>query len=118
MAGRGELPDDAIVVCGGRPPFARSLTLACDDHPEGYYGFSVQSEAGRTVAELAQGLPNNRVGFTTVGEVRRMGYDVVRTSGSGFHATLVVPADWNEADAGRLAQAFQDSENPNPRRIR
>jgi hypothetical protein len=47
-----------------------------------------------------------------------MGYDVVRTSGAGFHATLVVPTDWDEADASLLAQAFQDAENPNPRRVR
>jgi hypothetical protein len=47
-----------------------------------------------------------------------MGYDVVRTSGDGFHATLVVPIDWNEADAESLAQIFQDAENPNPKRVR
>ncbi len=118
MSGRSDLPDDAFVVRGGVPPFSRPLTLYCRDHPDGYFGFSVQSEASLSVTDLSRALPNKRVGFTTVGEVRKMGYDVVRTSGDGFHATLVVPVDWEEADAARLAQAFQVAENPNPGRAR
>lgn len=47
-----------------------------------------------------------------------MGYDVVRTSGPGFHATLVVPIDWGEVEAEVLARSFQDANNPNPRRVR
>jgi hypothetical protein len=113
-----ELPDDAFVVRGGLPPFVRSLTLACDWHPQGFFGFSVQAEASKSVVDLARAVPNGRVGFTTVGEIRKMGYDVVRTSGAGFHATLVVPIDWDEAEAERLARLFQEADNPNPRRVR
>jgi hypothetical protein len=116
--GRAMLPDDAYVVRGGKPPFSRSLKRVCDHHPQGYYGFSVQSEAGISVVDLARALPNRRVGFTTVGEIRTMGYEVVRTSGEGFHATLVVPIDWNEAEAEHLARSFRDADNPYPRRIR
>ena len=116
--GSDPIPDDAYVVRGGKPPFARPLTLACRRHPEGPYGFSVQSEADLSVADLAGELPNRRVGFTTAGDIRRMGYDVLRTSGDGFHATLVVPIDWNLADADRLARSFQDAENPNPKAVR
>lgn len=47
-----------------------------------------------------------------------MGYDVVQTSGPGFHATLVVPLDWDELEADQLARLFQDAENSNPRRVR
>ena len=118
MDSRDPLPDDAFVVRGGKPPFARSLTLACDQHPEGFFGFSVQAAPDISVVELARFLPNGRVGFTTVGEVRKMGYDVVRTSGDGFHATLVVPIDWDEVGANRLVVIFQDAVNPNPKRIR
>jgi hypothetical protein len=116
--GRSVLPDEAFVVRGGKPPFSKPLTLACRRHPEGSYGLSVQSEANLSVVELARALPNGRVGFTTVGEIRMMGYDVLRTSGDGFHATLVVPIDWDPADADQLARLFQDAENPNPKAIR
>lgn len=118
MGEGGEIPDEAFVVRGRRPPFARSLKGDCRHHPDGYFGLSVQSEAGLTVEDLARALPNKSAGFTTVGEVRRMGHDVVRTSGDGLHATLVVPIDWDEPAAERLAQAFQAAENPNPKRAR
>jgi len=51
--GRALLPDDAYVVRGGKPPFARSLKEASRRHPEGPYGFSVQSGANLSVADLA-----------------------------------------------------------------
>jgi hypothetical protein len=118
MSGRDPLPDEAILVRGGRVPFARSLCLDCRMHPDGYFGFSVQSAAGMSVEDLARALPNGRVGFTTAGELRKMGYDVVPTSGDAFHATVVVPRDWGEAEALELAQSFRDAKNPNPKRAR
>jgi hypothetical protein len=32
--------------------------------------------------------PHGQIGVTTVGEVRKAGGDVIRTSGRGYHATL------------------------------
>jgi hypothetical protein len=71
-----------------------------------------------SVTDLAREVPHGRVGFTTVGELRKMGYDVVQTSGDGFHATVVVPLDWGEVEALELANSFRDAKNPNPKRAR
>jgi len=113
------LPDDALVVRGGKPPFVNNpLDHGCDEHPAGVYGFSVQCAPGKTLGDLAGYLRNRRVGLTTVGEIRRMGYDVVRTAGFGNHATVVVPSDWDGAATEELAWLFQEAENPSPRRTR
>lgn len=41
------------------------------------------------MAELAASIPHGLVGVTTVGEVRKAGGDVIRTTGrSPYHATL------------------------------
>jgi hypothetical protein len=41
------------------------------------------------VAELAVAIPHGQIGVTTVGAVRQMGGDVVRTTGrSPYHATV------------------------------
>ena len=59
-------------------------------HPSGAVGVSVESAAGLSAAELAEGIPHGQVGVTTVGRIRAAGGDVVRTSGrSPNHATLV-----------------------------
>ncbi len=91
MEDENRLPDEALVVRGGRPPFAQNpLIERCAERPDGLYGFSVQSAPGLGLKELAADLPNASVGVTTVGAVRSAGYDVVRTqrlSGkSGFRA--------------------------------
>lgn len=58
-------------------------------HPSGVTGVSVESAAGVSVAELAKAIPHGQVGVTTVGEVRKAGGDVIRTSGRNpYHATL------------------------------
>lgn len=52
-------------------------------------GVSVESAPGFTVAELAANIPHGQVGLTTVREVRKLGGDVIATSGrSPQHATL------------------------------
>lgn len=82
------IPDDAVVVRGGhnRPEDIRRGT---GTHPSGVTGVSVECAAGLTVPELATGIPHGQVGVTTVGEVRKAGGDVIRTSGrSPHHATL------------------------------
>jgi hypothetical protein len=55
---------------------------------------------------------NKRVGFTTVAEIRIMGYEVVRTSGEAHHATVVVPEDWGADAAAKLAAIFEPAANP------
>ena len=66
MAVEERLPNDAVVIRCGLPPFtARPLLGACGDHPDGVFGFSVQSAAGLTVAQLATACRNKYVGYTT-----------------------------------------------------
>jgi hypothetical protein len=79
------------------------------------FGFSVQTHAGLTVAQLAAACVNKSVGYSTVGEIRMMGYDVVRTSGDGHHGTVVVPFNWNADAAYRLALIFRHAINPAPK---
>jgi hypothetical protein len=113
------VPDEAWVVRCGLPPFENSpLHRGCRRHPEGPYGFSVQAAAGLTVEQLATACFNGSVGFTTVAELRRMGYEVLRTSGGAHHATVVVPEDWTASAAAELARAFRRASNPAPKRRR
>jgi hypothetical protein len=84
----GKISDDALVVRGGRNR-PEDIRRATGMHPSGVTGVSVESAAGVSVAELARAIPHGQVGVTTVGEVRKAGGDVIRTSGrSPYHATL------------------------------
>jgi hypothetical protein len=117
MAEGDRIPDQAVVVRCGLPPFlGRPLHTACDAHPSGYYGFSVQAAVGLTVEQLAVECRNRSVGYTTAGEIRRMGYEVRETSGAGRHATVVVPRPWDLTAAGQLARLFHPAKNPSPKR--
>ena len=83
-----ELPDDAFVVRGGRN-LPEDIRRGMGTHPSGVTGVSVESAAEFTIGELAANLPHGQFGMTTVGEVRKMGGDVIPTSGrSPQHATL------------------------------
>lgn len=81
------LPDNANVVRGGLNKPA-DIIRGTGTHPEGVTGISV--ECGTcSVKELAAPLPHNKIGTTTVGEVRAAGEDVIKTHGSSpNHATL------------------------------
>lgn len=82
------IPDDALVVRGGRN-LPADLRRGTTTHPSGITGTSVECGEGLTVAELAAGLPHGQVGVSTVGAIRAAGGDVIRTSGrSPHHATL------------------------------
>lgn len=83
-----KIPDDALVVHGGRNR-PEDIRRGTGTHPSGVTGVSVESAAGVSVAELARAIPHRQIGITTVGEVRKAGGDVIRTSGrSPYHATL------------------------------
>jgi hypothetical protein len=113
---REPLPDEAVVVRCGAPPFlGRPLYEACVQNEE-VFGFSVQSAVALDVRELAKACPNNTVGSTTVGQIRSLGYNVVVTSGRGHQATVVVPPDWTREQAGQLSTVFQSVANPSARR--
>lgn len=82
------IPDDALVVRGGRNR-PEDIRRSTGTHPSGVTGVSVECAVGLTVAELAAAIPHGQVGVTTVGDVRKAGGDVIRTSGrSPNHATL------------------------------
>ena len=105
------LPDDAIVVRGGEIS-SSSLIDGCAHH-DGVHGFSVQSELDRQVRDLVQagGIPHSKIGVTSVRTLRDLGYDVVKTRGKGFHATVVVPENFDEKKAGDVAKAFSVKKN-------
>jgi hypothetical protein len=82
------IPDDALVVRGGKNR-REDIERGTGTHPSGVRGVSVESAAGATVEQLAAAIPHGSIGVTTVGRVRALGGDVVRTSGrSPNHATL------------------------------
>ena len=117
MAEGDRLPGDAVVVRCGLPPFlGRPLHTACDEHPSGYYGFSVQAAAGLTVEQLASECRNRSVGYVTVREIRAIGYEVRETSGAGRHANVLVPRPWEPEAAEQLARLFRPARNPSPKR--
>lgn len=116
MGERTRLPDEAMVVRCGLPPFENSpLDKGCRRHPDGPYGFSIQAAPRMTVEDLAKACPNASVGYTTVGRIREMGYEVLGT-GDPHHATVVVPETWTSSEAVKLARLFQRAINPNPAR--
>jgi hypothetical protein len=71
----------------------------------GVFGFSVQSEPGKTVAELAAAgrFPNNQISYATLdalqAAVQPLGYRIrlIKSPGVGFHQTLTVLYDANGA---------------------
>ena len=83
-----KIPDEALVVRGGRN-LPADIIRGTATHPSGVTGVSVESAVRVNVAELAASIPHGQVGVTTVGDVRKAGGDVIRTTGrSPYHATL------------------------------
>jgi hypothetical protein len=63
------LSDSALVVRGGVPTAAQLTKGAESITADGtLQGVSVQSADGATVEQLSQGIPNNQIGVTTVGD--------------------------------------------------
>ena len=82
------ITDNAFVIRGGQNR-VQDIQRGIGTHPSGVTGVSVESADGVTITELSRAIPHRQIGVTTVGEVRKIGGDVVRTSGrSLYHATL------------------------------
>ena len=82
------IADDAFVVRGGQNRI-EDIQRGIGTHPSGITGVSVESADGVTITELSHAIPHRQIGITTVGEIRKIGGDVIRTSGrSLYHATL------------------------------
>lgn len=82
------IPDDAIVIRGGRNR-PEDIQRGIGTHPSGVTGISVECGVGLDVKELSDAIPHRQIGATTVGVIREAGGDVIRTSGrSQHHATL------------------------------
>lgn len=82
------IADEAFVVRGGQNQ-TEDIQRGIGTHPSGITGVSVESAEGVTIAELSRAIPHRQIGVTTVGEIRKVGGDVIRTSGrSLYHATL------------------------------
>ena len=76
------------MVRGGRN-LPTDIVRGTGTHPSSVTGVSVECAAGVSVAELAAAIPHSQIGVTTVGAVRQMSGDVVRTTGrSPYHATV------------------------------
>lgn len=82
------IADDALVVRGGRNR-PEDIERGTAMHPSGVTGFSVECNSGHTLEELAAAIPHGQLGVTTVGAIRAVGGDVLRTSGrTPHHATV------------------------------
>ena len=82
------IPDDAVVVRGGKNQ-TQDIRRGTGTHPAGITGVSVECAEDVPMAELAKAIPHRQVGVTTVAAVRKVGGDVIRTTGrSPYHATL------------------------------
>jgi RHS repeat-associated protein len=86
------LPDSAFVCRGGlctADRFAGGTGVTVNSAGN-MCGASVNSAAGKTVRELSATIPNPKIGVTTVGDVRRLGGDVIpnATPNNLFHCEM------------------------------
>ena len=87
-----ELPNEAIVCRGGAclaDSFKNGSGVSIDDNGK-LTGVSVNSSKNKSLAQLTEGIPHNKVGVTTVGSVRAAGGDVIAspTKNNPNHAAL------------------------------
>ena len=117
MSDPNRLPDDSLVVRGGVATAEQLLQGSRQRTDLNVFGFSVQAFPGKTALELVlEGeIPHRQISVTTVREIRKAGYDIIRTNGPGLHATVAVPTDWTEQEAARLAAIFVKERNPSLR---
>ena len=110
---QSELPDDALVVRGGKclpENFAEQSGVSVEEHRV-IDDVSVNSYPGLSIRELAErGIPHTWIGATTVGEIRKAGGAVTPSprKKNPYHATL---SGLTPEQASRLFQPV--TRNPN-----
>lgn len=103
------LAGDAMVVRGGVPTVKQLTNGAESINANGtLQGVSVQSANGASVEQLSQGLKNNQVGVTTVGDVGAAGGDVIQTP----QPNNPCHCDMNGVSAQDASKLFQVQPNP------
>jgi hypothetical protein len=82
----------------------------------GLTGFSVQSELGKSIIELAQAgnFPNSQISVTTVRELQQIGVQIVASPGRGYHKTVITSLPLSDAEAIRISAVFRQQPNPFP----
>lgn len=116
---RIELPDGALVVRGGESK-VETLLRSADEamELEGLPTLSAGAlpDATRDEIQEVYAIPNGKVRWTTVGDLRRAGFGV-RPSDFYGHVSIDVPNPFSRAAAERLEEVFGPSEaNMNRRR--
>lgn len=114
-----ELPPDAIVIRGGIGDPQRFITNQLDDK-----NLYISANGGMNVPEskIAQGIKNNQVQVTTVGDLNKAGYKVVASpSGNGniYHVDIITPGgkELTDAQAENLSKIF-GTPKKNPAKIK
>ena len=114
-----QIPDESLFVrCGLLLMSDPNRLRESSTWHEGFFGFSVQCRYGVTLEELAKWCPNKKISVSIVGEIRKLGYDVVRTIGKGHHATVAVDPAWTIKETQELIRRFHEEPNPSPRTAR
>jgi hypothetical protein len=83
--------DSALVVRGGAEQALSPEGLAerIGTHPSGVTGWSTRARSALVSKSFCRYIPSNKVGVTTVGEIRAAGGDVIKTTGrSPNHHTI------------------------------
>jgi RHS repeat-associated protein len=88
----GRPPDDALVVRGGvnTPERFAHASGATFDEAGKVYNVSVHSAPGRSLADLAETIPNKQIGVTDVGSIRAAGGSIQTdwSRGNPYHCLM------------------------------
>ena len=80
---------DEVLVIRGERNLSEDILRGMEMYPSGITGISVECAIDVPLEVLAKNIPHGQIGCTTVGKIRQLGGDVIRTSGrSPYHATL------------------------------
>ena len=110
---------DVFVVRGGiATPEQLQNGVAEHIAVPGLTGFSVQSEPGKTIEELAAAgqFRNAQISVTTVRELENAGVKLEPTPGRGYHKTAMTPMPLPPDQAAKISAVFKPV--PNPARLR
>ncbi len=99
-AAKGGLPNSATVARGGANITPESIVKGTGTHPSGVTGFSAECAGGNCLRELGNWIRHNKMGTTTVGDIRAAGGQVVKISGRSPDHVTVTGLD--PSDASRL----------------